>query len=431
VLSRAPKGASARPFLLPPGGGPWASWFDAPFLFRGYFMPTIFTCQSCGARLRVPDSAAGNPFKCPKCKVTSRMSADQDDGDEEPQQKSNKFIFIGAGIAGAGVLIISLVVGIIVLLLNKSSKDTSASVANQIAQNQGNEEQKPDAQPARKQPPIEQEQPNGQPPKMAVPQEAEQPKPQQPNAKPLPGEPVITENDYVFHNSYVNNQIGYDDKYLGKVVALRGFVKPPKRDRSGRYFVTFYSDATFGIPGVSTGTPEKDMAWCFIHPDAKSQFVEENLHHQGGIVIKGTCRGLEANPFAHQGHVLILEDCVLIPPDPNKKGQPAAPVIMPGNPTPKPKETHPGDKRRAWRSTSKSRGGLFREGLNGQWTEFDKSGKQVGLWKEKNRTEEYVELEDYTHTSLLRLSDSKAMMASVKDGKFKPTPNGSGEWLEK
>lgn len=54
-------------------------------------MSLLIACKSCGAKLRVPDNAEGQSFKCPKCSNAIRVPPtkgmpDQDDS-EEPEER--------------------------------------------------------------------------------------------------------------------------------------------------------------------------------------------------------------------------------------------------------------------------------------------------------------------------------------------------------
>jgi hypothetical protein len=85
------------------------------------------------------------------------------------------------------------------------------------------------------------------------------------------------------------------------------------------------------------------------------------------------------------------------------------------------------DVRRFWRFAKEHGGGYFKQLVDGKWEEIGRNGELQGTWVEKQRTAEYVELEDRKRGYLTRLGAGKAWIASNSDGKFGPSPHGDWE----
>ena len=80
-----------------------------------------------------------------------------------------------------------------------------------------------------------------------------------------------------------------------------------------------------------------------------------------------------------------------------------------------------------WKYAKEFGSGYYEKQKDGTWIETGSDGKQVSIWTEKNKTAEYVELLDEKRGYLTRLGAGKAWLASTKDSKFNPSPNGDWE----
>ncbi len=85
------------------------------------------------------------------------------------------------------------------------------------------------------------------------------------------------------------------------------------------------------------------------------------------------------------------------------------------------------DDRRFWRFAKQHGSGYFKQLPDGSWDEIGRDGAHMGVWIERGRTPDYVELEDRKRGYLTRLGAGKAWIASNKDGKFNPSPQGDWE----
>jgi hypothetical protein len=85
------------------------------------------------------------------------------------------------------------------------------------------------------------------------------------------------------------------------------------------------------------------------------------------------------------------------------------------------------DSRRFWRFVPEHGSGYFKKLPNGKWDEIGRNGELMGVWIERGRTKEYVELEDQKRGYLTRLGAGKAWIASNSDGRFGPSPHGDWE----
>ena len=103
-----------------------------------------------------------------------------------------------------------------------------------------------------------------------------------------------------------------------------------------------------------------------------------------------------------------------------------AEFFQPGD-RPPPGRAQPKDGRRFWRFAREHGGGHFKQLADGKWEEIGRNGEHMGTYVERQRTNEYVELEDRKRGHLTRLGAGKAWLASASDGKFGPSPHGDWE----
>lgn len=87
----------------------------------------------------------------------------------------------------------------------------------------------------------------------------------------------------------------------------------------------------------------------------------------------------------------------------------------------------PKDSRKFWRFDRTHGSGYFKQIGNNKWEEIGADGAKMGIWIERKRTKEYVELEDLKRGYLTRLGQGKAWLASNQTRKFNPSPHGAWE----
>jgi hypothetical protein len=85
------------------------------------------------------------------------------------------------------------------------------------------------------------------------------------------------------------------------------------------------------------------------------------------------------------------------------------------------------DDRRLWRFAKEHGSGYFKLLPDSKWEEIGRNGEKMGIWIERQRTAEYVEIEDQKRGYLTRLGAGKAWMAKSSDGQFNPSPHGDWE----
>lgn len=111
-----------------------------------------------------------------------------------------------------------------------------------------------------------------------------------------------------------------------------------------------------------------------------------------------------------QAKIVIAEKAEFFPPD-------ERPVVR----------ALPKDSRKFWKFDRTHGRGYFKQIGGTKWEEIGDEGKLMGIWIERRRTAEYVELEDLKRGYLTRLGNGRAWMASNQTRKFNPSPHGAWE----